>query len=130
MAEIHQFNHRAMATHFQVRIANEERTYAAQAAQAALGLLDTLESQLSRFRANSDIAQIGHKLFFLVFVKGRRRAIEKRLSNGPRLTAPRLQRFHCRGRQCGISVPIAETFDHRVQSLNRLTARGLVLQRS
>ena len=58
MAEIHQFNHRAMATHFQVRIANEERTYAAQAAQAALGLVDKLETHLSRFRANSDIARL------------------------------------------------------------------------
>jgi hypothetical protein len=38
MADIHQFNHRAMATHFEVRIADEERTYAAQAAQAALDL--------------------------------------------------------------------------------------------
>ena len=47
-----------MATHFEVRIANEERTYAAQAAQAALDLLDGLESHLSRFRPNSDIAQI------------------------------------------------------------------------
>jgi thiamine biosynthesis lipoprotein len=58
MADIHQFNHRAMATHFEVRIADEERTYAAQAAQAALDLLDKLESHLSRFRASSDIAQI------------------------------------------------------------------------
>src|SRR3984957_20279014 len=58
MADIHQFNHRAMATHFEVRIADEQRTYAAQAAQAALDLLDKLESHLSRFRANSDIAQI------------------------------------------------------------------------
>jgi len=58
MAEIHQFNHRAMATHFEVRIANEERSYAAQAAQAALDLVDRLESRLSRFRANSDVAQI------------------------------------------------------------------------
>jgi thiamine biosynthesis lipoprotein len=41
-----------------VRIADEERTYAAQAAQAALDLLDKLESHLSRFRANSDITQI------------------------------------------------------------------------
>ena len=58
MADIYQFNHRAMATHFEVRIANEESTYAAQAAQAAFDLLDKLESHLSRFRANSDIAQI------------------------------------------------------------------------
>src|ERR1035437_6883700 len=58
MTDIHQFNHRAMATYFEVRIADEERTYAAQAAQAAFDLLDKLESHLSRFRANSDMAQI------------------------------------------------------------------------
>src|ERR1700722_20015532 len=58
MADVYQLNHRAMATHFEVRIADEQRTYAAQAAQAALDLLDKLESHLSRFRANSDIAQI------------------------------------------------------------------------
>ena len=58
MADIYQLNHRAMATYFEVRIADEENTYAAQASQAALDLLDKLESHLSRFRANSDIAQI------------------------------------------------------------------------
>ena len=58
MADIHLFNHRAMATYFEVRIADEERTYAAQAAQAALDLVDKLESRLSRFRSSSDIAQI------------------------------------------------------------------------
>jgi thiamine biosynthesis lipoprotein len=58
MADIHQFNHFAMATRFQVRIAQEERTYAAQAAQAALDLLNELELRLSRFRSNSDIARI------------------------------------------------------------------------
>ncbi len=58
MADIHQFNHRAMATHFEVRIANEERSYAAQAAQATIDLLDSLELHLSRFRANSDITQV------------------------------------------------------------------------
>lgn len=47
-----------MATYFEVRIADEEKSYAAQAAQAALDLLDKLESQLSRFRSTSDIAQI------------------------------------------------------------------------
>jgi FAD:protein FMN transferase len=60
MNEIHQFNHRAMATHFQVRIADQQRTYAGQAAQAAFDLIDSLESRLSRFRANSDIAQIAN----------------------------------------------------------------------
>ncbi|HXS75715.1 MAG TPA: FAD:protein FMN transferase [Terracidiphilus sp.] len=59
MSEIHPFNHRAMATHFQVRIAHEDKAYAAQAAQAAFDLLDRLEARLSRFRANSDIAQAG-----------------------------------------------------------------------
>ena len=55
---IHNFNHHAMATHFQVRIANEEKTYAAQTAQEAFVLLDQLETHLSRFRANSDIVQL------------------------------------------------------------------------
>jgi thiamine biosynthesis lipoprotein len=60
MAEIHQFNHRAMATHFQVRIAGQEKTYAAQAAQASFDLLDVMESRLSRFRPISDISQLAH----------------------------------------------------------------------
>jgi thiamine biosynthesis lipoprotein len=58
MSAIHVFNHTAMATHFQVRIAGEELTYAGQAAQAAFTLVDSLESKLSRFRANSEISQI------------------------------------------------------------------------
>ena len=61
MSEIHVFSHTAMATQFQVRIAGEEKTYAGQAAQAAFTVTDGLESQLSRFRANSEIAQI-HEL--------------------------------------------------------------------
>lgn len=60
MAEIHQFNHAAMATHFQMRIAQVERTYAAQAAHAAFDLVDSLESCLSRFRSSSDIARLAH----------------------------------------------------------------------
>jgi thiamine biosynthesis lipoprotein len=59
MSEIHQFNHAAMATHFQVRINCDEKTYAAQAAQTAFDLVDLLEARLSRFRSNSDIARIG-----------------------------------------------------------------------
>ncbi|HEX7470109.1 MAG TPA: FAD:protein FMN transferase, partial [Verrucomicrobiae bacterium] len=58
MSEIHIFNHNVMATQFQVRIAGEEKTYAAQTAQAAFALVDELESRLSRFRANSEISQI------------------------------------------------------------------------
>jgi len=59
MSEIHQFNGSAMATHFQVRINCDEKMYAAQAAQAAFDLVDSLEARLSRFRSNSDIARIG-----------------------------------------------------------------------
>jgi FAD:protein FMN transferase len=55
---IHVFNHTAMATQFQVRLAGEEKTYAAQAAQAAFAVVDDLENKLSRFRANSEISQI------------------------------------------------------------------------
>lgn len=58
MSEIHVFNHTAMATQFQVRVAGDERTYAAQAAQAAFAVADDLESRLSRFRANSEISRI------------------------------------------------------------------------
>ena len=60
MREIHQFNHAAMATHFQMRINCDERMYAAQAAQAGFDLVDSLEARLSRFRSNSDIARIGN----------------------------------------------------------------------
>ncbi len=48
-----------MATHFQVRINCNERMYAAQAAQAAFDMVDSLEARLSRFRSNSDITRIG-----------------------------------------------------------------------
>lgn len=58
MADIHSFNHAAMATHFQVRISHLDRTLAAQAAQAAFDLVDSLESRLSRFRINSEIARM------------------------------------------------------------------------
>ena len=55
---IHVFNHHAMATEFQVRLADVEKNYAAQAAQTAFALTDELESLMSRFRANSDISQL------------------------------------------------------------------------
>ena len=58
MSEIHTFKHRAMSTYYEVRIADEERTYAAQAAQAAIDLVDKLENYLSRFRPNSDVTKI------------------------------------------------------------------------
>jgi thiamine biosynthesis lipoprotein len=55
---IHVFNHSAMATQFQVRIAEADATYAAQTAQAAFAVTDDLESRLSRFRATSEISHI------------------------------------------------------------------------
>ena len=54
---MHISSHHAMATEFQVRIAGEENTYAAQTAQAAFALTDELEKLLSRFRSSSDICQ-------------------------------------------------------------------------
>jgi thiamine biosynthesis lipoprotein len=58
MSDIHVFNHYAMATHFQLRVAGEEKDYAAGTAQAAFAIVDRLESLLSRFRANSEVSQI------------------------------------------------------------------------
>ena len=58
MSAIHVFKHHAMATHWEIRIADEEQTYAAQAAQAAFVLTDDLESKLSRFQSNSEISHI------------------------------------------------------------------------
>jgi thiamine biosynthesis lipoprotein len=58
MVEIHTFRHHAMATYFEVRVAHEEREYAAQAAQAAFDLVDVLESRLSRFRMSSEVARL------------------------------------------------------------------------
>jgi len=58
MGGIHVFNHSAMATQFQVRVANEGKPYAEQAAQAVFAQADDLESKLSRFRANSEVSQI------------------------------------------------------------------------
>jgi thiamine biosynthesis lipoprotein len=59
-AAIHVFNHRAMATLFQARIAGEEKQYAAQSAQATFGVVDHLEGLLSRFRESSEISRIAH----------------------------------------------------------------------
>lgn len=59
---VHVFNHHAMATEFQVRIAGEEKTYAGQAAQAAFAVADDLESKLSRFRVDSEVSRIAQLL--------------------------------------------------------------------
>jgi thiamine biosynthesis lipoprotein len=60
MVEIQQFNHAAMATYYEVRIASEEKAYAAQAADAAFSVLNQLESRLSRFRVDSDVSRLAH----------------------------------------------------------------------
>jgi thiamine biosynthesis lipoprotein len=59
---IHVFNHHAMATFFQARIAGEDRNYAAQAARTGFDTVDHLETLLSRFRENSEISQIARLL--------------------------------------------------------------------
>lgn len=53
------FCHRAMATEFELLIEHLDGTYAARASRAAFDELDRLESLLSRFIPNSDIARIG-----------------------------------------------------------------------
>jgi thiamine biosynthesis lipoprotein len=58
MAAIHHFQHRAMATHFEVRLADVDAAYAAQAAQASFDRIDDLESRLSRFRPASEVRRI------------------------------------------------------------------------
>ena len=55
---IHVFNHHAMATFFQARIATEDAGYAAQAARAAFDEADRLENLLSRFREHSEISAL------------------------------------------------------------------------
>lgn len=52
------FCHRAMACDFEVLLEHPDPHYAAKAAQAAFAELDRLESLLSRFLPNSDIARI------------------------------------------------------------------------
>ena len=54
----HRFGHQAMATEFEIFCVHPDRDYAQQAAWAAFDLLDRLESELSRFLENSDIARI------------------------------------------------------------------------
>lgn len=51
------FTHEAMATHFEVVIAGQERDYARHAATAAFQVLDGLENILSRYLESSDIGR-------------------------------------------------------------------------
>ena len=55
---IRRFSHEAMATVFEVYALHPDQRYASQAAQAAFGLADRLERELSRFLPNSDIARV------------------------------------------------------------------------
>ena len=54
------FQHEAMATFFEIAIAEQPRDYARQAAAAAFRELDRLESELSRFDETSYIARANH----------------------------------------------------------------------
>ena len=57
------FPHEAMATSFEIVVANCDPTYARQAASAAFRELDRLESELSRFVESSDIARANRLAF-------------------------------------------------------------------
>lgn len=52
------FSHEAMATTFEIIIAHEDERYARQAATAAFDEVDRLETELSRYVENSDVARI------------------------------------------------------------------------
>jgi len=54
----HRFSHKAMATLFEVFIAQQEFNYARQATTEAFALLDRIEQQLSRFVENSDVTRL------------------------------------------------------------------------
>ena len=60
LRDVRRFSHEAMATVFEIHAVHADARYAAQAAQAAFDLVDRLENELSRFRANSDITRINH----------------------------------------------------------------------
>ena len=54
------YQHRAMATMFEIMIADEDPAFAAGAALAAFEEIDRLEQDLSRYSANSDITRINN----------------------------------------------------------------------
>ncbi len=58
--KIHSFDHKAMATVFEIYIYNEDQRYARQAADEAFQLVDRLEQDLSRYIENSDISRINN----------------------------------------------------------------------
>lgn len=54
----HRFSHEAMATTFEIFIADKDQTYAAQAAADAFNRCDRLEGFLSRYREASDVSRL------------------------------------------------------------------------
>ncbi|TDU72835.1 thiamine biosynthesis lipoprotein [Prosthecobacter fusiformis] len=60
MTDYHRFSHEAMATAFEIIIAQDDvdATYAAQAAEAVFAEIDRLEDELSRFRPTSEISRL------------------------------------------------------------------------
>jgi len=60
MASVHRFCHEAMATVFEIFIANDNVKYAGQAARQAFAELDQLEQELSRFISNSDVSRVNN----------------------------------------------------------------------
>jgi thiamine biosynthesis lipoprotein len=54
------YEHRAMATVFEILIASEDPSFAEGTAHAAFGEIDRLEQELSRYVANSDVARINN----------------------------------------------------------------------
>jgi thiamine biosynthesis lipoprotein len=59
-AGVHRFQHRAMATIFELMIAGEEEAFASGAANEAFNAIDRLEQDLSRYLPNSDITRINN----------------------------------------------------------------------
>ena len=60
IAGVFRYQHRAMATLFELMIAGEEESFAGGAAVAAFDEIDRLEQDLSRFLPNSDISRINN----------------------------------------------------------------------
>lgn len=58
IADAHHFSHEAMATVYELYIADEDDDYARAGAQAAFAEVDRLELEMSRFLSNSDISRL------------------------------------------------------------------------
>jgi FAD:protein FMN transferase len=56
---VHRFAHEAMATTFEIFVADKEEAYAGQAARAAFDEVDRIERLFSRFDPSSEISRIG-----------------------------------------------------------------------